>query len=255
MSLTFFGINKSKGRTVVNNPINSKPMNNTVKGVITPPGMFSQSNSHPTMQQVTNNSSQYLQRPTVQSRANVFIPQANHVFENESDLMAANTYPLPPSATIQVASAAGGASIRVYVLNQASLNSVTNNGGGAGTVTYTYQDGFAGVVLSNILTNARGGVGAIAYGAVIRAIVTSSKAGDPVGLAAASPRFDINNAYGSTIPTNFNITTDQTRSDYDTSIEVMSCVQNITNTTQFSFIIPILDTFSVTLYFTPNFKR
>lgn len=190
---------------------------------------------------------------------NIMIPQKGHEFDSLQEVAGVNIYPLPPNVTVQVAATAlgGSAAIRVFILNQfgTPFNNITNNGGGAGTVTYAYSDGFSGSVTDKVLGNARQGMGAICYGVAMRMVVTATKAGDPTSLNASNPRFDIYNPYGSTIPTNFNVTSDQTRGDFDNSVEVMPCLQNIPAFCQFSFIQPTGGTTTVVFNLTNNFRR
>lgn len=181
----------------------------------------------------------------------IIIPQSNHVFTSPAAQMSANQFPLASSITVTVASATGAGAVatRIYLFNQDILNNVTNNTSGAGSITYAYQDGFSGNIINQMLAFSRGGVGAICYGVALRMNVTSSKAGDPAGLSVANPEFITNNMLGGSTTLNFNITANQTRGDYDTSIEVIPCVQNITRFVQYSFIIPVGDTATVTFYF------
>lgn len=191
--------------------------------------------------------------PVATKPVNILIPQGNHAFNQPQAQMSANLYPIPTAITIVVASAlgAGALATQVFLFNQDLLNNVTNNGSGAGSITYTYSDGFNGNVVNHILANARAGVGAICYGVAVRMNVTASKAGDPAGLAVANPEWNLFNALGGVQNLNLNTNAFQQRSDYDTSIEVMPCIQNVTRFTQFAFTIPAGDTATVTFYMTP----
>jgi hypothetical protein len=53
---------------------------------------------------------------------------------------------------------------------------------------------------------------------------------------------------------NMNMTSNQTRMDQDTSIEVIPVAQNLGRFVQYSFVIPVLTTAVVTLYMTPNYN-
>ena len=206
----------------------------------------------PSTGQLQMGSSAMTNAPSASRPVNILVPQGTHTFSTPATQMSANNYPLPPSITIVVASAtaAGALATRVAVFNQDLLSNVTNNGSGAGSITYTYSDGFSGNVVNNLLSNARAGVGAICYGVALRMNVTSSKAGDPSGLAVANSQFITYNALGGQTTLNFNLTSYQQRSDYDTSIEVIPCIQNITRFVQYSFVIPAGDTATITFYFT-----
>lgn len=188
----------------------------------------------------------------------IIIPQAGHTFASASEQISANIFPIPNSITISVASAtgAGAAATRVGLFNQDIFGTVSNNGSGAGSITYTYQDGTTtGALVSAILTQARAAVGTICYGVATRMLVTSSKAGDATGLANANGAFYAYNAFGASIPLNLNMSSDQGRQDYDSSIEVIPLVQNISRFVQYSFVLPVGDTATLTFYFTPNFRR
>lgn len=183
----------------------------------------------------------------------IVVPQADHQFVDPAATAATNIFPLPDSITVSVASTNAGAPVVVYLFNQDILNNITTNGGGAGTITYVYQDGFSGNVISWILGLTRAGVGAICYGVAIRMNTTSGGAGNPAGLSQTNPFFQTYNAFGKSIPLSMNITSNQTRRDQDTSIEVLPCAFNITRISQFGFTMPIANTATVTFYFTPNY--
>lgn len=191
--------------------------------------------------------------PTGGRAVGVIIPQLNQTFTSMAAQMSANQFPLPPSFTVLVRSNTGvsAASTRVFVLNQDILNNITNNGSGANSIVYTYQDGFNGAVLNRLLGQARAGVGAVCFGVALRMNITSSGAGDPAGLAGANPEFITNNALGGSASLNFNITSMQTRQDYDTSIEVIPCVQNLARFVQYGFTIPAGSTATLTFYVNP----
>lgn len=190
--------------------------------------------------------------------AGVIPAGAQYDFADPAMKISANQNAVPRSTTITVTSvaAAGAAPTVVYLLNQNSLNNIVNNGSGAGSITYTYQDGFGGNNLSQILAFARYGVGMTCFGGYIRMMTnTTPPQGDPSGLDATNPAFLFFNTYGRSTPSDINIADDQTRADQDTSIEVFTCMQNITTSVQFSFLMPVGDTATVTLYFNPYFRR
>jgi hypothetical protein len=197
----------------------------------------------------------YMNQQYTKASANIVLPQMNHVLPDPSQVASANVYSLPDTVTIQVASAAGAGAVatRVYVTQQDVLNNITDNGSGGGSLTYTYQDGFGGRVVSRLLGNARAGMGAICYGFYIRFDVTGG-AGDAAGLAAANPYFASYNSFGNFTPLNASFATNNTRKDFDTSLTVIQCVQNMSFLTQLSFVIPVGDTATVMLYLTNNFS-
>lgn len=181
----------------------------------------------------------------------IIIPQSQLHLSTMAEMMAANQFPLQNSITVQVASATGVGAVttKVYLFNQSRLNNVTNNGSGAGTITYTYQDGFGGTIVDDVLTFARGGVGAVCRGVALRMITTATDAGNAAALSTANPSFITYNMLGGSTSMNFNITANQTRGDFDTSIEVIPCTQNIGRFVQYSFAIPAGVTATATFYF------
>lgn len=188
-------------------------------------------------------------------KGNIIIPGSAAGFANPAEMFSGNVFNLPTSAMVQVASATGASAARktVYLLQQDTLNNVTDNGSGAASITYTYQDTFSGKVLSALVSQARAGVGAICYGVSIRMNVTSGGAGDPANLALTNPMFVTYDSKGKESPLSLDAAADQTRKDNDTSIGVWRCVQNLSKITQFSFSMPVGDTATVVFYMTPDF--
>ncbi len=189
--------------------------------------------------------------------------QLDHVLTDVGDIMSANQTAIPSSFAVNVVSAAGAGAVstQAVILNPDVLAPNTNNGSGAVSLTYSYQDGLtfptssaAGLVLSNLLSFARLGVGAITYGFSIRMITTATGAGNPSGLALTTPFWGLKNFAGLFIPTSVNMTADQTRGDFDTSIEVIRAVQNVQRTVGLGFTMPVANTATITVYTVPNFK-
>lgn len=192
---------------------------------------------------------------SIKAGVQIAVPQSQHAFDSVEETMSANVFPLPKDAVVSVVSDAGEGAIatRIYLLNQATLNNIENNGKGAASIHYTYQDGFAGRVLSNLLSLSRAGVGAICFGVSIRLIVTSTGGDDANGLAQCNPKFYTNNTAGSTVNLDITAAGNQTRKDNDKSIGVYPVVQNISVATQFSMVISPDRTATVTFYFHPDF--
>lgn len=184
----------------------------------------------------------------------LILPQQNAPLVTPEQVMQANGYPLPKSITLQVSSAAGAGATAttVFLLNQNLLNNITDNGSGAGSITYVSNDGFSGNLVSEILAGARANMGAVCYGLAVRMNVIAGGAGDPAGLAAANPVWLANNAFGRSTPLDFNSTDNQTRMDQDDSIQIWTCVQNVGRFVQLGLTVPVADTATVTLYFDPN---
>lgn len=189
------------------------------------------------------------------SKSNILIPSGDYDIKGVAELMSVNQYPLPDASTISVSSAGGmsAAPTVVYLLNNASLNDIDDNGSGAASITYSYQDGFGGKLLSDIIGGDRAKRGAICYGFSIRMNVTSGGAGDPANLALTNPFFETFNTFGRSNSLDVASTFGQGRSDFDSSIMVWRCYQNFGNFVQFGFTMPVADTATVTLYWTPNF--
>lgn len=187
------------------------------------------------------------------STPSVIVPQGGAQITDVAQLISANQYAIPDAITFSVnfEAAAATPSVRVYLLNQDILNNVTNSGGK--NVTYTYQDGFSGSIISRLVSLARKSVGAICYGVSLQFV---QEDGDPDtnAIANALPKFQTYNTYGDYVPLNLNSVIDMTRKDFTTNIQVWRCIQNLSRFTQFSFVIPTGDTATVGIFLTPNFS-
>jgi hypothetical protein len=85
-------------------------------------------------------------------------------------------------------------------------------------------------------------------------ITTATGAGNPAGLGLTAPFWAMTNAFGRPTPIGQTSSTyGQGRGDFDTSIEVFRQVMNITRTTNLNFMMPTLNTATVTVYTVPNF--
>ena len=182
------------------------------------------------------------------------IPHADAPVFTQDQMNWANVYPMPDSIAIQASSnnGEGAANTQIWLLNQDILSNITNNSSGAGSITYTYQDAFEGKVTNELISRARGGVGAVCYGFSLRIVTGGS--GSASNLAITNPVFLTYNAFGRSVANDTNIVSDQTRSDYDSSIGVFRTTQNITRFTQMGIVLAPNSVATVTLYFTPNFK-
>lgn len=198
----------------------------------------------------------------------IIIPQGDHTFSNIGSMLSANQYSIPDSISVVITStsAVGSAPTRIFLFNQAFLQNITNNGGGAGTIAYTWEDGSAtGGAVSEIVGGARSNVGAICYGVSLRYDVTPPLGvitGNPAGVAGSAPAFLINTGYAFPMPTNLNPTSNQTRKDQDQSIGVYPVIVNVPRFAQFSAVIPAsgllanvgqVDTLTATFYFTKDY--
>lgn len=210
---------------------------------------------------------QSVSQPNIlRSAGNIIFPQMHVNFANNSHLISANNVADVRSFTYQINSApgAGAASIRIFTLQNSELPTVTDNGSGANSITYAWQDANGGKTISRIIRYGRAGVGVICFGGTIRVDQTpagASSVGYAPGVAALAPYFATYNEFGLAQPLTLNAAADQTRKDQDTSIFVFSCVQNLSDVTQLSMVIPGDNagntyTITVTLYVgEENFSR
>ncbi len=194
----------------------------------------------------------------VQARS-VVSPGVRHIFQNPAAIQSANMMPIPDSISVTVTSTLGVGAVptRVYLFNQDILNNVTDNTSGPGSIAYTYSDGFAGNLISALLAQDRYAMGSVCFGVSLRMIDGATGTGDPAGLASSNPSFLTNTAFGNALPLNFNNSSNQTRQDQDTSIEVIPCIQNVGRFVQYSFVAnasaAITGITTATFYFTPNY--
>lgn len=169
------------------------------------------------------------------------LPHANFTAKNATALMQANHWDSPKSVTITVTSTdlAGGpyGPQLVYLFNRPSNQDVTDNGSGANSVAYQYQDGKGGLRLDYMTNKVRGNMGIPCYGVAIRMLANG--AADPTGLGQANPFFIWWNTFNRSDSFDLNSTDGQSRKDFDTSIQVWSIPDsvNIPQWGQFGFTI------------------
>lgn len=197
------------------------------------------------------------------NNGNALVRGLNFMPENVSEAIAINGYPLARSITVNITSTLGVGSIdttvRIFNEQGNSLNNaVTDNGSGAGSIVSTYQDGNGGRQTSQLLSNARYGLGMVCIGVALRFTnVTTPASSTAAQLANSSPVFITRSMFAAsplTLP--FDPATMQFRPDNTENIEYMPCRWNITNCTQFEFLMPgaAAITFSsqTTFYFPAN---
>ena len=185
-------------------------------------------------------------------------PQNDAIFMNPVHEQAASVYPLPEQFVFQVSSAAGVGAVNqnISLFNNDIFGLTTNNGSGANSITYTFGDGTNnGAVISNMLAFARKGLGGVLFGYSLRANLIGSGEGNPAALAVTKPTFVTNNGLGAAIPLSMVITQNQTRGDFDQSVEVISTVINLARFSQLQVVVVPGNTYTITFYTIPNFKR
>lgn len=166
--------------------------------------------------------------------------------------------PVVRSTKCSVTSTAGGGAVEttIYLWNNDYQN-VTDNGSGANSITYNYEDGFAGVLTSRRIYQANMGQGQVLYGGYIECFAAG--VADPTGLSNAEPAVINYVGRGSlAVPTVIEVDDNFSRADNSTGIGVFTCEQPFDIGTQFQLNINgaagTTYVINVKLYFYPNFK-
>lgn len=178
------------------------------------------------------------------SNSNIVIQQKNEMMKTDAELVSINAWPLPSAITVSCANA-GGAPANAFIFNVDLLT--------PSATTDTYQDGFSGSVVSQVLSQTRQNVGAIIYGVTAEFTVTATGAALPSGLGTANPVWLQANTYGLSAPTNLNATVNHTRKDQATNVQVWRCRINMSRFTQFRITIPAAATCVLTFNTQPDF--
>ncbi len=177
--------------------------------------------------------------------SNIILAQKADVMQNDAELVSVNIMPVPNAITVQCVNG-GGAIANAFVFNVDLLT--------ASATTDTYQDGFAGSMVSRLLAQQRQGQGVIIYGVTAEFTVTAGGAALPSGLGTANPVFLQSNTYGLTIPTNLNATVNHTRKDFSDNVQVWRCRINLSRFTQFRISVPAAATCVLTFNTQPDFS-
>lgn len=173
--------------------------------------------------------------------------------------------PVVRSTTVTITStgAAGAGQTTVYLWNNSYLQTVTDNGGGANTISYNWEDGFTGELTSQNIKFANGGKGQTLYGGYITCTATTAGTTiqDETGLENSSPLLLQYIGRGTaSIPTIIEVNDNFSRSDFSVGIGVFTCMQPFNQATQLQLDINGDTTattdyaITVKLYFFPNFK-
>jgi len=102
--------------------------------------------------------------------------------------------------TILSSAGAGALSVTGYVFNEDYLNATpTDNGSGAGSVVTTYNDGFAGNLISRI-TSAKGDTGLRIKQVQVTFVDNATGLQDKASLSASNPTFITYNGDGTNLP-------------------------------------------------------
>lgn len=160
--------------------------------------------------------------------------------------------------TITSAPGAGAVETTVYLYNNDYLQSVDDNGSGASSITYNYEDGFAGTLTSRKIQMANNAQGQVLYGGYIECYAAG--VADPTGLSNSEPQILQYTGRGtSAVPTIIEVDDNFSRSDFSTGIGVFTCEQPFNESTQIQLNIngaaaATTYVIVVKLYFYPNFK-
>jgi len=154
----------------------------------------------------TKGETNYLAR-TMQPSTNMELvdklAEANGSKVNKAGLETVDLKPIPESIDITVKSTTGvGAESKtIYLFNLDFLEAaVTNNGSGAGSITYTYGDGRSGVVYNKQIENAFGGRGIKIDEVVINAKDVTSDVGDEAFFSTCNMKLLVDDGEGNALP-------------------------------------------------------
>jgi len=159
--------------------------------------------------------------------------------------------------TITSTAGVGAAETTIYLWNNDYLQNVDDNGSGAASITYNYEDGFTGTLTSRMIQMANNAQGQVLYGGYIECYAAG--VADPTGLSDSEPQLLQYTGRGtSAVPTIIEVDDNFSRSDNSTGIGVFTCEQPFNQSTQLELKIngAAGTTYSITvkLYFFPNFK-
>ncbi len=162
-----------------------------------------------------------------------------------------NMFPDVPSMTQVITSASGGGALTqtAYFLNEDIFNETpTNNGSGAGTITNTYGDGWAGNGYNNLAKALSFQNGIKCYGFTLEYITTSTGAENPAGLAVAQPTWLMGNLVGNRqIPKGFVLPAGKRNTQYLTGTMTLDGIFYLNALCQFSYGIPVGNTVTLVI--------
>lgn len=152
----------------------------------------------------------------------------------------------------------GAAETTVYLYNNDYLQSVTDNGSGANSIAFNYEDGFGGTLTSRKIQMANNAKGQTLYGGYLTCFADG--VADETGLSNSEPFLLQYVGRGqNAVPTIIEVDDNFSRSDFSDGIGVFTCEQPFNESTQFQLNINggnagIDYAITVKLYFYPNFK-
>lgn len=180
--------------------------------------------------------------------ANLLLNHTDLLYTNKKDFDNANKEFMPEHFSVRITSdsTAGvsgtGVATRIYLFNQDYLDNIVGNGrlDGSGNpvgITYQWQDGRSGSSISRGLRRARAMKGKEIFGYSIRTVKRADQTASPTSLGIASPTWYYEDLVGNKVPYSDNIVNPfPTRADQDFSLGVVTCLNNVNEGCQFSFV-------------------
>lgn len=174
----------------------------------------------------------------VSSPSNIILTQKDTVLNDDAELLSSNVGGDVDTITVAITSDAGGNDTTVNLWNTTALgNLITDNGGGANTIDYGWDDGtFNGAVDNGIVTTGRQNKGLICWRVDFELFVDGLS--DPANIAILRPVWLTYDAFGRGTPVSMNTAARHTRQDFDKGIVNMYCIQNVSPYTQAVFVMP-----------------
>lgn len=174
--------------------------------------------------------------------APIKVPKAEDAFDNQEETDSVNVLPKIRDFNVSITSTlgVGAGDTQVFIFNTSSNlfnNLVTDNGSGAGSISYTWSDGYNGNIISSVMARARHSVGAIIYGYSITATNPATGAYLPTAIGILDPVWYIATFGANKTPMEQISATGWTRKDTAPGIQVIRGTINLSEWTQHSVII------------------
>lgn len=158
-----------------------------------------------------------------------------------------NAKPRQTIITIASATGAGAASITQQLFNNDYLTAlIINNGSGAASVVNTWNDGFAGALISRVIS-AKGDAGLRAKQLQLKYVITATGVQDSGGVTAANPTLTTFNGDGSTLPQIIPIASAGTPAYQQQGFLIVNVNFAVKRYSQLSVVVPVGDTVTVTV--------